>query len=380
MKQVGSLVLWIVLLEILLSSPGLAQESPFISEFLAVNGGGLKDEDRDSRDWIEVHNPGPQTVRLENWALTDDPTTPRWKFPAVELLPGEFLLVFASGKDRAPLDGKLHTNFELSSGGEYLALLAPDGSVAHAFEPAYPQQRRNVSYGFLEAGAAVYFAQPTPGKANEGKGLTGLVGDTTFSHDRGFYDAPFEVAITTSTPGAAIYFTTGGREPTEARGTLYTEPIAVTATTVLRAAAFKTGLAPTNVDTHTYVFLDDVIASRVMRRSITEHPTYGPQMRSALTDLPTMSIVAEASIKDHREVNSSLELIMPDGSVDFQEDCGVRYFGGAFTSFAKKNFRFYFRSAYGARKLRFPLFAGHDRGIPAVEVFDQLELRLHLDR
>ena len=28
---------------------------------------------------------------------------------------------------------------------------------------------------------------------------------------------------------------------------------------MLRAAAFKTGLAPTNVDTHTYLFLDDIV-------------------------------------------------------------------------------------------------------------------------
>ncbi len=92
-KQVGLLVL----LGILLSPPVLAQ-SPIISEFLAVNGGLHRDEDTHFSDWIEVHNPGAQTVRLEGWALTDDPTTLRWRFPAVDLLPGEFLVVFASGK------------------------------------------------------------------------------------------------------------------------------------------------------------------------------------------------------------------------------------------------------------------------------------------
>ncbi len=364
-----------ILAAILLSSPVLAQETPFISEFLAVNGGSFEDEDADRSDWIEVHNPGGRAVPLEGWALTDDPAAPGWRFPDVDLPPGEFLVVFASGKDRAPPGGELHASFELASDGEYLALVAPEGSVAHAFEPGYPPQRRNVSYGFLDAGSAVYFSVPTPGAANEGEGLSGLVGDTRFSHDRGLYDSPIEVAITTSTPEAEIRYTTDGGEPAGERGTVYTGPIVVSGTTVLRAAAFKDGLVPTNVDTHTYVFLDDVVSSRLMRRSITEHRTWGPQMRGALTDLPTMSLVSTASINTLNEVRASLELILPDGSAGFQEDCGIKHFGGEFTNFAKKNFRLYFRSVYGARKLRFPLFAGHDRGIPAARVFDQIELR-----
>ncbi|MDA7892519.1 CotH kinase family protein, partial [Akkermansiaceae bacterium] len=49
--------------------------------------------------------------------------------------------------------------------------------------------------------------------------------------------------------------------------------------------------------------------------------------------------------------------------------------GGAFTNFDKKNFRMYFRSQYGASKLRHPLFEGFDRGITATDTFDQLNIR-----
>lgn len=65
-----------------------------------------------------------------------------------------------------------------------------------------------------------------------------MVADTKFSVDRGFYDAPFEVEITTATPGAAIRYTLDGTPPTQGAGMAYAGPIAIDRTTTLRAAAF----------------------------------------------------------------------------------------------------------------------------------------------
>ena len=71
---------------------------------------------------------------LEGWSLTDDPTEPgKWVFPAVAMEPGAFLVVFASGKDRRPVDGTpLHASFQLAADGEYLGLFAPGASVSEA--------------------------------------------------------------------------------------------------------------------------------------------------------------------------------------------------------------------------------------------------------
>ena len=119
-----------------------------ISEFMAVNQSGLKDEDGDVSDWIEIFNSGGQEVDLKGWHLTDDPDQLRkWEFPAVELGPGRGLVVFASNKDRDAAGAELHTNFRLSSDGEYLALVSPDGStIVDQYDP-YPQQYADVSYG-----------------------------------------------------------------------------------------------------------------------------------------------------------------------------------------------------------------------------------------
>jgi len=123
-----------------------------ISEFMAINDGGLEDADKEPSDWIEIHNPTDEPVALEGWSLTDDPSDlDKWEFPARPLPAGGYLVVFASAKDRAGTTGELHTNFKLDGDGEYLALVQPDGqTIAHAYAPSFPDQSPNVSYGMTD--------------------------------------------------------------------------------------------------------------------------------------------------------------------------------------------------------------------------------------
>src|SRR5690606_183332 len=149
-----------------------------------------------------------------------------------------------------------HTNFKLDSEGEDLVLSYKDPttqvvSVVHEYAGGFPEQFPDVSYGIASDGMLRYFDAPTPSAAN-GAGLLGVVEDTKFSVDRGFYDDPFQLAVTSNTAGAAIYYTTDGSAPTPIHGTLYTAPITIDHTTVLRAIAVKSNYLSTNVDTQTY--------------------------------------------------------------------------------------------------------------------------------
>ena len=89
--------------------------------------------------------------------------------------------------------------------------------------------------------------------------------DTAFDHDRGLYNAPFDVTISTATESANIIYTLDGSKPTVdgsnqmTNGIAYSGPINITTTTNLRAMAFKDGMAPTNVDTQTYIFPEHVL-------------------------------------------------------------------------------------------------------------------------
>ena len=131
-----------------------------ISEFQASNDATINDGNGRSSDWIEIYNPTDATVNLDGWYLTDDAMDLRkWRFPSapvvkqetLELDPGEYLLVFASGQDTNDFvdpAGYLHTNFKLSSAGEFLALVRPNGtSLVHAYAPTYPVQAEDASYG-----------------------------------------------------------------------------------------------------------------------------------------------------------------------------------------------------------------------------------------
>ena len=115
---------------------------------MADNAAVLPDEDGDYSDWIEIYNPTDTAVDLAGWYLTDDLGEPtQWQFPAVELDPAEFLIVFASGKNRTTPDSELHTNFQLEKDGEDLALLQPDGVTVASQFVSYPSQFEDVSFG-----------------------------------------------------------------------------------------------------------------------------------------------------------------------------------------------------------------------------------------
>jgi hypothetical protein len=125
-----------------------AADQVVISEFMARNGSGIVDEDGSREDWIEIFNAGTNTVNLFNWSLTDNAgNLTKWRFPATNIGPGRFIIVWASDKNRRIPGAPLHTNFKLSDTGEYLALVRADGSIATQFSPTFPLQAPNVSYG-----------------------------------------------------------------------------------------------------------------------------------------------------------------------------------------------------------------------------------------
>jgi len=131
----------------------LRAQSLVIQEFMASNQDTINDEDGDNEDWIEILNPGGAAINLDGWFLTDDAAIlNKWAFPGIILNPGDQLLVFASSKNRNDPASELHTNFKLTSQGEYLALVRPDGStVEHHYAPTFPLQVQDVSYGLQQS-------------------------------------------------------------------------------------------------------------------------------------------------------------------------------------------------------------------------------------
>jgi hypothetical protein len=204
---------------VLLSSPAIAQVR--ITEFMASNSSTLADEDGDYSDWIEIQNTTATNVSLLNWALTDSVNHPaEWTFPATNISAGSFMIIFASGKNRAVAGQELHTNFKLSAGGEYLALARPDGSIATQFSPEFPPQFPDVSYGIgmqvavtplVATNAAIHFLIPT------NSSVDGVWTQTNFD------DSSWQTGIN------GIGYETGIYDPAEqayAQQVLQTQPVA----------------------------------------------------------------------------------------------------------------------------------------------------------
>ena len=162
---------------------------------------------------------------------------------------------------------------------------------------------------------AGYMVTPTPGTFNQ-EGTLGLVADTKFSADRGFYTTQFTVQITSATPGATIRYTVDGSAPTATTGLVYDpgNPPLISTTTTLRAAAFKTGYTPSNVDTQTYIFLDDVI-----QQDGVGLPPYAPWGKNIAAPVPDWEVdpnivnnpLYSGTIKNDLQAVSTVSLVMP---------------------------------------------------------------------
>ncbi|MDC0259907.1 CotH kinase family protein, partial [Akkermansiaceae bacterium] len=223
----------------------MVADHPVISEFMAANETGLQDGDGEFSDWIEIFNPTASSVDLSSYFLTEDSSDlTKWSFPPLPLAPGERIIVFASGKGAAGPAGEIHTNFKLSAGGEYLALVTASGStLLQEFAPTYPALDEDVSYGILRGDLSTsrVLGTPTPGQPNDAS--IPPPSAVTFSLNSRTFSETLNLSLATETAGASIYYTTDGSTPSTKNGILYSSAINLTSTSHLRAIAVREGVA-----------------------------------------------------------------------------------------------------------------------------------------
>ncbi|MFC2137805.1 lamin tail domain-containing protein [Bacteroidota bacterium] len=395
-----------------------------INEFMAINQTTLTDENGEYSDWIEIFNPTASAISLLDYTLTDDISQVRkWIFPDITIASNEYLVLFASGKDRAIAGSELHTNFKISGSGEYLALFNPDSVVITEFNPAFPIQQADISYGFFN-NSYIGFSDPTPGLDNTQSGAT-ILPPPVFNQNHGFFESAFNLEITSEIQSAEIYYTTDGSVPSTSNGTLYSSPINIQTTSVIRAITHVDRQNASKVTTQTFLFIDDVIhqpnnpagypaewgpyfaldgmaiADYEMDPEMMADTEFANSVKEALLDLSTISLVTDIDNLflnsedpetggiyiytgppiDHYENDLgqgwerpvSFEYFDANDSVSLQVDCGVRLQGGhsrRSEKSPKHSFRLIFRSEYGPTKLNFPIF-----GEDAASSFNNFSMR-----
>ncbi len=147
---------------------GIVAQTLVINEFMASNATSLSDESGSYPDWIELYNAGTTVMNLAGMYLSDDPATPlKHQFPygndSTEIQPGEYLILWA---DNDSEEGVLHVSFQLSAGGESIALYTSSGNMVDFV--TFDEQVTDVSYGRFGDGSPdwIFYGNASPGTSN----------------------------------------------------------------------------------------------------------------------------------------------------------------------------------------------------------------------
>jgi len=99
------------------------------------------------------------------------------------------------------------------------------------------------------------------------------VDNPSFNPVGGFFYDGQNVTISCATEGATIHYTTNGLDPDETSA-IYTTPISVSATTTIKAKAYKTGMTASGISTATYSFPIEVADIATLRAGATDGTIY----------------------------------------------------------------------------------------------------------
>ena len=348
----------------------IIQSQPlYINEVMSKNDTTLADSDGDFTGWLEIYNGESLPVNLNGYTLSDNGDLPaKWSFGNVEILANNFLLVFASDKDRNDSSDNLHTNFKIKSAGESLLLSDPNGELIDSIYTGIIPP--DISRGRKPDGSEewYFFLESTPGGANFSEGLDSIVtlAPPIFSQGEGFYTEEVEVSISSSLEEATIYYTINGAEP-DTGSKIYDNPLVFYETTVLRAKVIINGTSLRSKTTTKTFFVNDVDHSLPVF-SISTDPTnlWG---ENGIYEDENIDWGEGETIIDV-EIPINIEMFEKGGSLAFNYAAGAEIFGGGSTGFPQKSLAIYFRSRYDIGELDYKLFPD----IPLME-FESFILR-----
>ena len=147
--------------------------SVLINEVMADPLTGLRDDEDELCDWIELYNTTGRDIPLNMFALSDNESRPlKWRFPDDAVLPAHgYYVVLCTGKDRQDTANRslYHTNFRISAEKETIILCDSQGHVMdRVMIDNLPQ---DCSWGRNEQNQMQVFTVPTPTLPNNTTGF-----------------------------------------------------------------------------------------------------------------------------------------------------------------------------------------------------------------
>ncbi len=323
----------------------------YINEFLASNATIIASPDTDEySDWVELYNDSNMSIDLSSWSITDNISdTTKWILPSNTSIPAYgYLLLWCDG-----LSTGIHTSFGLSKAGEEIAIY--DANLQHIDSYIFTEQKTNISQGRKQDGGSEwgYFILPTPGQSNNTSmaysGITPY--EPIINPSGGFYDATQQVIIDNVANVGQIRYTLDGRVP-EATDPIYTGPITIDQTTVLRARMYMNDSIPGPIITNTY-FINESFGDRQLAvLSLSTDPAYFWDSEIGLY---------VQDFKPVWEYPIHLEFYEADGTFGFHHDAGVQVDGENSWKLPQKMLSIFSRDEYGADYIDYQIFPDNQR-------------------
>lgn len=345
-----------------------------ISEVLSNNVTALSWEGAYS-DWIELYNATAQPIQLGGYGLSDSAKNPAmWTFPeGMEIGPGEYLVVLASGNDVTEAKKKYcETNFGIAAEGDTVFLFDDQGNLLDKL--ASRGDHADVSCGRdVSSGRRCYYQKPTPGAAN-GSGSPGITEQPGFSVVPGIYSQPVTVELYHNEQ-ETVYYTTDCTTPTTA-STRYDGPITLSENTVIRAVAMRDGYLTGHTVSATFLFENDGVQHSLPVATLVTDPdnlwdpdtgiyAYGDDYDPNLSFgemLETATYYQAKFTNDDMawERDGAFAIFDESGRQVFSQNVGVRLAGSFGRGRAQKGFNIIARDIYGSTRMAYPFFDNRD--------------------
>ena len=291
-------------------------------------------ENESHYDWVELINASNKRIRLSDYYLSDDgDDLKKYRLPNRDLDPGQLTLVLCT-EEMQPT--RACTGFALNAGRESLFLSSESGVEDYVALHDIPYAG---SYGRLPGeNGFFYFEAPSQGQPNSGRAGRVVSEPPTAETRDGLFDGEKPAPLVLSGEGT-VYYTTDGSYPTE-NSKVYTGPILITRSTVVRAVAVQGKNLPSAPLTCSYLLNEN-------------------------HSLPVISIVGNAperltSVVDngekHVEIPGSITMY-ENGERAFSAACGLEVTGKTSRIvYPKRSIKVVFRAAYGQPTLGCDLF------------------------
>lgn len=316
-----------------------------INEVMPSNSVYLRQSDGKCYDWVELYNCSDETIELSDYYLSNDPDEPQlFRLPEGQLEPGDYFVVILSGNTELTTDKHVNAPFTVGKDESWLYVTGSDGKISDLIR--IWDTPSGVSVGRVQGAGTYYFTKPTPAAPN-GAGVLFISRTPTAVTAAGVYNDVASVSVELS--GEAIRYTTDGSEP-DLNSKVYTDPIKLDKTTVVRFASFEDGKLQSDVVTAPYIINENHTLPVV---SMSMKPADFAIYRNYTRDI---------------EVPCNITLIEEGGG--FSIDCGVEMYGHMGLTLPKKSFKVNFRGQYGEDDLIYPVF-----GEDGPTLYDALVIR-----